>query len=186
MAFTLNSRRRLLIAVLAIALIVSGCRRADENSADGGDSVDDEQESQRPDTDDQVDDGGEGTDPDPSESAGTDAPEIVAFDASFDSQACDGSLPLELSPRCGVVEVPMDWATGEGTVSLAVAVFPSTAEAPADDPVVYLEGGPGGHALETLTFSTEDLLAPSWPGATLLCSTSGGPDCPSRSSGAMR
>ncbi len=43
---------------------------------------------------------------------------------------------------------------------LHVAVFPAETQDPAADPVVYLEGGPGGHALETLVFSFDDRFAP--------------------------
>lgn len=90
----------------------------------------------------------------------TAVPEPVDFTPTFDDGACPQNFPLQLEPRCGTVEVPSDWATGEGTVTLTVAVFASTAADPAPDPVVYLEGGPGGHALETLTFSTDALLDP--------------------------
>ncbi len=90
----------------------------------------------------------------------TEVPDPIEFDPIFADGSCPSGLPLQLEPRCGTVEVPMDWSTGEGTVILPVAVFPSTAAEPAADPVVYLEGGPGGHALETLAFSTEDLLLP--------------------------
>jgi pimeloyl-ACP methyl ester carboxylesterase len=45
-------------------------------------------------------------------------------------------------------------------VRLHVAVFPAETDDPAPDPVVYLEGGPGGHALETLEFSFDDRFAP--------------------------
>jgi len=51
----------------------------------------------------------------------------------------------EGSVECGVVTVPSDWDNpDEGTLSLAVYRVPSTSETPASDPVVYLEGGPGG------------------------------------------
>ncbi|MDH4365611.1 MAG: alpha/beta hydrolase, partial [Acidimicrobiia bacterium] len=63
-------------------------------------------------------------------------------------------------PRCGTVAVPEDWATGTGTVTLSVAVFPSTADSPAPDPIVYLDGGPGGHSLDAVQFLTTDLLEP--------------------------
>ncbi len=89
-----------------------------------------------------------------------DAPEPVDFSPEFDDGACPADFPSEFESRCGTVDVPSDWSTGDGTVTLAVAVFTSTASDPASDPVVYLEGGPGGHALETLVFSSETLLRP--------------------------
>ncbi len=93
-----------------------------------------------------------------SDAAGGDVPVI---EASFE----DGDCPFEdvgdYEPRCGVVTVPMAWdADGGGTVDLAVAVFASTADSPASDPIIYLEGGPGSHALDTIEFVTEDFLDP--------------------------
>ena len=49
------------------------------------------------------------------------------------------------SVDCGLVRVPANWAVPEGeSIRIAVYRIPSTAENPAADPVVYLEGGPGG------------------------------------------
>ncbi len=95
----------------------------------------------------------------PSGSTGS-ASDPVDFVPTFEDGPCPSSLPVELEPRCGTVEVPSDWSTGEGRITLSVAVFGSTAADPAPDPVVYLEGGPGGHALETMTFSADVLLRP--------------------------
>ena len=62
---------------------------------------------------------------------------------------------------CGFLLVPEDRDDPDGTqVRLHVAVFPAETPDPASDPVVYLEGGPGGHALEILVFSFEDRFAP--------------------------
>lgn len=85
----------------------------------------------------------------------------VPIEAAFVEGSCGFPLPTSgPAPRCGTVTVPMDWATGTGRIDLAVAVFPSTATEPAPDPVVYLEGGPGGHALEQIRFLVADLLDP--------------------------
>ncbi|MDH3301840.1 MAG: alpha/beta hydrolase [Acidimicrobiia bacterium] len=92
--------------------------------------------------------------------ASDEAPEPIEFTPTFDEGSCPPDFPGQLAPRCGTVDVPSDWSTGEGTVTLAVAVFPSTAADPAPDPVVYLEGGPGGHALETLVYSADTLVVP--------------------------
>ncbi|MEM7338933.1 MAG: alpha/beta fold hydrolase [Actinomycetota bacterium] len=79
---------------------------------------------------------------------------------TFESSPCEFELPDAATPECGTVTVPMNWETGEGEVILSVAVFSSLAPEPAADPVVYLEGGPGGHALDTLYLSADDLLEP--------------------------
>ncbi len=119
---------------------------------------------------------------------------LVEIDVSFDAQACNEAIPAAYQARCGTVDVPMDWETGEGTVSLAVAVFTAQTDPSSDDggeadsetstgagdetgdddpvddlapadstPVIYLEGGPGGHALEALQFTAPDLLDPLLP-----------------------
>ncbi len=115
---------------------------------------------------------------------------LVDFDAEFSSGTCSEAIPVSYEPRCGTVEVPMNWETGDGTVTLAVAVFPAatgedtesngtesndaesdgTESDESDDaaapiggdttPVIYLEGGPGGHALEALQFTAPGLLDP--------------------------
>ncbi len=47
--------------------------------------------------------------------------------------------------ECGLVAVPTDWSVENGEkIKLAVYRIPSTSAMPAADPVVYLEGGPGG------------------------------------------
>lgn len=88
------------------------------------------------------------------------APDPIEYTPAFTDGPCPPNFPGQFASRCGTVEVPSDWSTGEGTVTIAIAVFDSTASDPAPDPVAYLEGGPGGHALETLVFSADTLLAP--------------------------
>ena len=78
----------------------------------------------------------------------------------FQPGPCGFDVPAGLEPRCGVVVVPADWATGAGEVELAVAVFPSSVEAPASDPVVYLDGGPGSHTLQSIQFLRSSLVEP--------------------------
>ncbi|NWF68516.1 MAG: alpha/beta fold hydrolase [Chloroflexi bacterium] len=63
------------------------------------------------------------------------------------------------NPRCGYLTVPEDHNNPDSgrTLRLAVAIFPATGADPAPDPLIYLEGGPGGSPLEILqfTFSTQ-------------------------------
>ena len=55
---------------------------------------------------------------------------------------------------CGVLTVPEDRSDPQGNqVELAVAIIHSNSSNPAPDPVIYLEGGPGGWGIE----SAEDL-----------------------------
>ncbi len=88
--------------------------------------------------------------------------------AEFEESTCGFEPPPGPNPRCGTVTVPADWSAvdpsgvvpeGEDTIELAVAVLPSTSGSPADDPIVYLDGGPGSHSLETSRFFV-DFLEP--------------------------
>ena len=107
-------------------------------------------------------DRGTGADSDSdSDGAGLVSPII---DATFEPGTCPFQEIPGHEPRCGIVTVPMDWETGfaggSGRIDLAVAVFESTADDPAADPVVYLEGGPGSHALDSAEFLIDDLIDP--------------------------
>lgn len=72
------------------------------------------------------------------------APEFVEGECQFE-------VPRGRTVDCGTIEVhayPDD--PGSPVIELAVAVFRSASDSPAPDPVVYLEGGPGGDALELI------------------------------------
>ena len=63
--------------------------------------------------------------------------------------------------ECGYLTVPEDRTKRSGqTIRLHVAVFKSGAESPPRDPIVYLEGGPGGHALATAALGFEETFGP--------------------------
>ncbi len=75
--------------------------------------------------------------------------------SSFGEAAVSGLGPI----RCGTLQVPENWQTpGERRVDIAFVVLESTGDDPAPDPVVYLEGGPGGTALVGVPFYA-DLFA---------------------------
>ncbi|MFV0260047.1 MAG: alpha/beta fold hydrolase [Acidimicrobiales bacterium] len=143
--------RRPLILFLAAALwmaTVAGC-----GLFEGDDTA----------TDDAATD--DGADPDADGAADAPLAELTAdgavTGAAFVEGSCGfGPLVGVDDVRCGTVSVPMSWADGTGRIALAVAVFPATGDDPAADPVVYLEGGPGGAALESLPFSYPTLVAP--------------------------
>ena len=124
-----------------------------ESSSDGSGST----EADGTDTDTDTDDG-DGADGGDSAAEGDGA--IADIAAAFVDGDCPFEVPAGFTPRCGTVVVPADWATGDGSVTLAVAVFPSSSPTPAEDPVIYLEGGPGSHSLDTIQFVVEDLLEP--------------------------
>ena len=72
----------------------------------------------------------------------------------------DEPIPLPTDPTCHDVVVPETWSDPESgrTVTLHVAVFAGDADTA--DPIVYLDGGPGGHTLDTLVFSYGSLVQP--------------------------
>jgi pimeloyl-ACP methyl ester carboxylesterase len=68
----------------------------------------------------------------------------------FEKTDCWFKEPLGSDIECGWVIVPEDHAKPEGkTIKLAVARFKSNADKPEPDPIIYLEGGPGGSALKS-------------------------------------
>jgi len=72
----------------------------------------------------------------------------------FVTSDCEFDVPFGTTPQCGYLIVPENRSDPDGAeVLLHVAVFPATSPNPEPDPIVYLEGGPGGHTLEALQFS---------------------------------
>jgi pimeloyl-ACP methyl ester carboxylesterase len=50
--------------------------------------------------------------------------------------------------ECGTFQVPENWSKPEGRqISLTYVILKSTSPTPKEDPILYLEGGPGGSAL---------------------------------------
>ncbi|WP_189491850.1 alpha/beta fold hydrolase [Streptomyces antnestii] len=61
--------------------------------------------------------------------------------------------PEPIHGRCGVLEVPESRAHRDGrTIRLTVAIIAATSKKPAKDPVVYMEGGPGGDAIDAIQY----------------------------------
>ncbi|MET9406939.1 alpha/beta fold hydrolase [Streptomyces sp. NPDC002935] len=61
--------------------------------------------------------------------------------------------PEPVPGRCGVLEVPENRAhRGGRTIRLAVAIIPAASATPAEDPVVFMSGGPGGDAIGDIPF----------------------------------
>lgn len=59
--------------------------------------------------------------------------------------------------ECGTLQVPENWLQPEGRIiSISYVILKSTSPNPEPDPVVYLEGGPGGTALAGIDFWASD------------------------------
>ncbi|MBE0670187.1 MAG: alpha/beta fold hydrolase [Anaerolineales bacterium] len=85
----------------------------------------------------------------------------IAYTPLYEETPCPFETPIEVSVTCGFVTVPEN-RTGDptDTIQLAVAVYHSTSNNPAPDPVVFLQGGPGGEALTLSADAYSDLVEP--------------------------
>ena len=78
---------------------------------------------------------------------------------SFTPGSCPFTPPSGTDPMCGYVSVPENRdRPDERRIRLSVAVFPARS-AENHPPLVYLEGGPGGEALEAIPFAYEQIFA---------------------------
>ncbi len=81
--------------------------------------------------------------------------------ANFEKTECWFKEPLGRDVECGWVIVPEDHARPDGkTIKLAVARFKSDASKPEPDPVIYLEGGPGGSPLKSYPAQFDVVFGP--------------------------
>jgi pimeloyl-ACP methyl ester carboxylesterase len=70
---------------------------------------------------------------------------------AYEETECFLSVPVQREVECGYLTVPEDRSDPQsGPIRLYVAVFKASSANPAPDPVVYLAGGPGEHASETI------------------------------------
>lgn len=85
-----------------------------------------------------------------------------AYEPVFEHSTCAFAIPGLREVDCGYLTVPENRNdVGNGrTVRLHVAIFASDSANPAPDPIIYLEGGPGGDALETVNLIFEERFAP--------------------------
>ncbi len=92
----------------------------------------------------------------------TETETAVAEIGAFVAADCEFDVPDGRDVTCGWLTVPEDRNNPEDgkTVRLHVAKFASESDNPAPDPIVYLEGGPGGEPLEAVPFTFERLFAP--------------------------
>lgn len=81
------------------------------------------------------------------------AARIAPNDCAFLMQLGDDPRPRLGAVTCGTLDVPEDWSRPDGRrIQIGYVVLHSTGEHAAPDPVVYLEGGPGGSALTGIEF----------------------------------
>ena len=80
---------------------------------------------------------------------------------TFQYSDCRFIVPYRADVDCGYLSVPEDRSISGGPlISIHVAIFKSKSPDPAPDPIVYLEGGPGGYALENISLSYDALIEP--------------------------
>jgi pimeloyl-ACP methyl ester carboxylesterase len=83
---------------------------------------------------------------------------VGAQQSTFEEADCPFKEPSGITLDCGYLTVPENYAEPNGTqIRLAVAIARHPSGNPEPDPIVYLEGGPGGSPLEFLylTFNTQ-------------------------------
>ena len=79
----------------------------------------------------------------------------------FSKGACRFTPPNGVVVTCGYVTVPEDRSNLKSkSIQLAIEIFHSTNSTPASDPVVFLQGGPGGEAVQLSTDNYEALVKP--------------------------
>ncbi|HRQ42316.1 MAG TPA: alpha/beta fold hydrolase [Chloroflexota bacterium] len=92
----------------------------------------------------------------------TPEPTTIPSTTAFVEARCEFDVPHGRDVTCGWLTVPEDRSdpANENTIRLHVAIFASDNPNPAPDPIVYLEGGPGGDALEVVPLIFELRFAP--------------------------
>lgn len=81
--------------------------------------------------------------------------------SSVDFDDCDFEVPAGVDMECGTLEVPADREDPDGgEIELAFGIVKSDAPDLADDPVVYLSGGPGQSTLELVPQGFAQLYEP--------------------------
>lgn len=85
----------------------------------------------------------------------------VSYTPIFEQAACAFDTPRGADVSCGYLIVPED-RTGDPshTIRLAVVVYHSHSSNPAAEPVLFLQGGPGGEAVQLSALAYEILVEP--------------------------
>lgn len=92
----------------------------------------------------------------------TESTPAATAEARFIEGRCEFDKPPGYEVDCGWLVAPENRSDPENgeTVQLHVAIFHSQVEGAPEDPIVYLEGGPGGDALEAVPFTFAQAFAP--------------------------
>ena len=100
----------------------------------------------------------------PTSTSGDPAVPVAArdYEFRFESGRCEFSLVTDAEFECGWLVVPEDRQQADNgrQVRIHVARFESTNPDPPADPIIYLDGGPGGSTLEPLEFSFNQVWQP--------------------------
>ena len=85
----------------------------------------------------------------------------IAYIPLYEEAPCQFDTPSQVRVTCGYAIVPENRTSNStDTIKLAVAIFHSTSSNPAPDPVVFLQGGPGGQAVKLSADAFEYLVKP--------------------------
>lgn len=83
-----------------------------------------------------------------------------AQDATFEATECPFSIALGVTIDCGYVTVPADYNQPDGdTIRLAVAILRTANPQPRPDPLIFLQGGPGGSTIQLELLNMPRLFA---------------------------
>ncbi len=90
-----------------------------------------------------------------STTAATDTTAALAYTPRFEESTCAFAVLTDLEIRCGYLVVPEDRQEPDNgkEVRIHVATVETDAADAPPDPIVYLDGGPGGESLDALQFS---------------------------------
>ncbi len=85
----------------------------------------------------------------------------VSYTPAFETSDCRFNVPQGAHVTCGYLIVPED-RSGDPTrtIRLAVAVYHSTSDTPEPEPVLFLQGGPGGAALQFSALAYASVVTP--------------------------
>ncbi|UCD08109.1 MAG: alpha/beta fold hydrolase [Dehalococcoidales bacterium] len=79
----------------------------------------------------------------------------------YETVDCPFTVPQGTEVECGCMTVPENRNQPDGNqVSIQFAIFRSKSRDPEPDPIVYLAGGPGEHALESVSLTFDKRFAP--------------------------
>jgi pimeloyl-ACP methyl ester carboxylesterase len=93
----------------------------------------------------------------------------ISYTPLFEAGACPFEAPGAGEITCGTVTVPENRSrSATDTIRLAVAVYASTGSSPAAEPVIFLQGGPGGGAVELSADAYAILVEPFLDGRTFI------------------